>query len=288
MTAPSQTPDRVARFYGNVEFALDTNANRQLTFIHVSKLNDPFDPYFFFETQFDDKYDALISYVRTAHPNDFGWFIQNVPLERWNKTIDEIRTFLESMRQSTFLLSTSGLSAERHPRDDLHMWGHYGNGHRGVLIEFDTNELKKCAKTANDLADKKTNNVDQVFVKVEYRQKLRPLAAEDIFSFYKSDNLGKYRATTLEAYFKSTLGVKSTEWKHEDEWRMLWHNDETRLKVQRMKISEAAVKNVYIGFNATKTNSEDIVFETRRRFPNAQIVFARRASGTFGLEFSPA
>ena len=25
------------------------------------------------------------------------------------------------------------------------MWGHYGNGHRGVAIEFDTQELAKAA-----------------------------------------------------------------------------------------------------------------------------------------------
>lgn len=288
MTASNRMPERVARFYGNVDFALDTIANRQLTFIHVSKLNDPFDPYFFFDTQFNERYDAVVSYVSVNHPNDFGWFINAVPPENWNATIRNLKDYLERMRQSTFMFSTSGISSNTHLRDNLHMWGHYGNGHRGVLIEFDMGKLMECAKSANESASKKTNYVDDIFMKVEYKESIPLLTPRDIFLFYKSITIGIDNPTVVERYLNNTLRIKSADWKNENEWRMLWHNDETRLKVHHMRISEASIKKVYIGFNMTKTNSKDVEFETRRRFPNAQIIFAKRTPGAFGLEFMTA
>jgi hypothetical protein len=63
MTAKSRLPKHVVRFYGNVDFALDTVAHRQAILVHVSNLNDPFDPYFFFETDFGEKYSALLEYI---------------------------------------------------------------------------------------------------------------------------------------------------------------------------------------------------------------------------------
>ncbi len=34
------------RFYGNVQYALECIALKQITFLHIDKLNDPFDPYY--------------------------------------------------------------------------------------------------------------------------------------------------------------------------------------------------------------------------------------------------
>jgi hypothetical protein len=70
MPAKSRLPKHVVRFYGTVDFALDAIAHRQMTFVHVSRLNDPFDPYFFFETDFQGKYSELLKYVRKKHPED--------------------------------------------------------------------------------------------------------------------------------------------------------------------------------------------------------------------------
>lgn len=47
MTIDTETPQQVVRFYGNVDYAMDVIKNRQIAFVHVSTLNDPFDPYYF-------------------------------------------------------------------------------------------------------------------------------------------------------------------------------------------------------------------------------------------------
>src|SRR5271165_199021 len=69
MTIDTETPQQVVRFYGTVDYAIDVIKNRQIAFAHVSTLNDPFDPYYFFETDFGDSYQNLIAHVRRNHPD---------------------------------------------------------------------------------------------------------------------------------------------------------------------------------------------------------------------------
>ena len=52
----TEIPQYVTRFYGTTDFALDVIQNKQIAFVHVSLLNDPFDPYCFWETDFSDSY----------------------------------------------------------------------------------------------------------------------------------------------------------------------------------------------------------------------------------------
>ena len=56
MSATDPPPATVTRFYGTADYALDVIRAKQIAFVHVSLLNDPFDPYCFFETDFEGKY----------------------------------------------------------------------------------------------------------------------------------------------------------------------------------------------------------------------------------------
>jgi hypothetical protein len=141
MTLDMGVPPRVARFYGNIGYALDVIRNRQLAFVHVSVLNDPFGPYCFFETDFEDNYMNLLKYVKQDHPKEISWFRAQVTAESWGKTVRDIKAFLDALRKQTFMLSTSAPLAGLHPKDNLYMWGHYGCGHRGLAIEFDTDRV---------------------------------------------------------------------------------------------------------------------------------------------------
>src|SRR5947209_1245980 len=48
MILPAATPATVTRVYGTIDYALDLIRSKQVAFVHVSLLNDPFDPYCFF------------------------------------------------------------------------------------------------------------------------------------------------------------------------------------------------------------------------------------------------
>jgi hypothetical protein len=136
MTFDTATPATVTRFYGTVNYALDVIRTREIAFVHVSMLNDPFDPYCFFETDFEGKYPNLLRYVQQHHPKHMPWFRAQVTPQSWGKTVRDLRAHLDDYRKHTFILSTSAPLADTHPKGNLYMWGHYGNGHRGVAIEF--------------------------------------------------------------------------------------------------------------------------------------------------------
>ncbi len=156
ISALPKRPQYVTRFYGNVDYALDVIANQQITFVHASALNDPFDPYFFLETDFGEDGAHLLNYIRENHPRDEALFKPLIMAASLQQSLKEIREKLLSWRKSTFVFSTSAECEGMHPRDNLYMWGHYGNGHRGVAIEFDTEcmatSVLEYHKTINQFA----------------------------------------------------------------------------------------------------------------------------------------
>ncbi len=137
-------PQHVMHFYGNTDYAIHSIGFREITFLHRDKLNDPFDPHFFFTTDFSENYATLIDYVKQYHAKDLQNFTKRYPPENWKQFIDKIEVYFNSLRNNTFLFSTSAVNKDKHPKNNLYMWSHYGNGHRGVAIEFDTALLARA------------------------------------------------------------------------------------------------------------------------------------------------
>jgi hypothetical protein len=285
MTARSILPKNVVRFYRNVDYALDTIAHRQAIFVHVSKLNDPFDPYFFFETDFGGNYQRLIGWVGDHHPSDIGWFVQHVTADGWQKSVDDIMAFMRDLRNTSYVFSCSAATKESHPKDNLYMWGHYGNGHRGVAIEFDTRKVASLVTQVHNEEKDQQLGPESAWVRIEYETKMPPMTRKMFFDFFRNDYEGGQRHTSLAAFYDKTARVKSLVWKPEAEWRMLWHNDETRLKVHRAPIPSDAVTAVYLGMSMSAGSEADVVFETRRKFPTAKIYKASKKPGFTELEF---
>jgi hypothetical protein len=138
-----QFPKSVLRFYGNVDFALDAIGGQEITLIHASLVNDPFDPYFFFETDFGEDYKALIDYVSARHPNDLEWFLREMTHDWWKQAVPKLRAYFVELRGCLYMFSTSAVYQDDHPRDNLYMWGHYANGHRGVAVQFNPLEVAR-------------------------------------------------------------------------------------------------------------------------------------------------
>jgi hypothetical protein len=291
MNTVKEPPERVTRFYGSAEYALDVIANKQITFVHVSTLNDPFDPYFFLETNFEESRNKLLKYVETHYPRDLGWFKQCVTPQSWTQTIRELKKKLESYREQTFIFSTSSENNYAHPKDSLYMWGHYGNGHRGVAIEFNTISLTKSALKHHEAVRGKPLGTDQLWHEIIYSKSFSPITTADYYEFMKQEYefhtgiITQRVQTNLEKYYERMLRVKSDVWKPEREWRLMWSNDETRMKIHRCPIDGDAITTVYLGYSISVAHKTDFVFETKRKFPQAKILGAKKRHGDFALDF---
>ena len=280
--AKSRIPETVVRFYGKGEYALDLLAKKRVAFIHISQMNDPFDPYLFFETDFGEKYDLLLDYVSKRHPDDLAGFKAVCPVEHWEESLQKIVSYMKCMEDSTFMLSTSAPLDNCLPRDNLYMWGHYGNGHRGVAVEFNTKDLSAFALDKKQTISESENG----WLKVSYDNKLKPIDRRAIYEFYMmADDAARLRSNLIN-YFNAFLMTKSTVWRSENEWRLLWRNDETDLKYHYADIGDGAIRAVYIGLRSSDALKNEVVSIASKNFPNAHIFKAKKLFGAFGLEFA--
>ncbi len=284
-------PRYVTRFYGKTDFVLDVIEKQQIAFIHTSLLNDPFDLYCFFETDFGDNYSRLIQHVKEHHPANVGWFRTHVTALSWIKTVKELKAHLEKVRRTTFVLSTSAVSPSLHPKNNLYMWGHYGNGHRGVAIEFDTVALENAVLAQHAAVNGKPFDEGGVWAQMEYARSFSPIVAEDIYDFMKQEKdvmegrVTERRATRLDRYYNRMSIVKSDVWRSENEWRLMWRSDETADTIYKSPITQDCIAAIYLGLSLPQDAENQIVSSARSGFPKAKIMKASKRHGDLALDF---
>lgn len=282
-------PKGVVRFYGNIQYALESIGFKQITLLHPDKLNDPFDPYFFFETDFDDRYSDLVDYVQRHHSKDLQVFTERFPKGNWKQFLVEIEDLFRSFRKNVFLFSSSAIEEINHPKNNLYLWSHYGNGHRGAAIEFNTTSLTGAilAKAAK-LGIKEVDQND-VWWEIKYSLEPPKITAKAIFQSVMNANENPDEKAWLETELGKTINLRSRSknirWQIENEWRLVWHNDKTSLKIQKLDLLDDAIAAVYLGCLIDSYAKETLISETKNNFPNARVFVGKQAKGAFALEF---
>jgi hypothetical protein len=277
-------PKSVVRFYGNPDYALETIALQQITFVHVDKLNDPFDPILDFATDFNDDYACLLAHVQKHHSSEFEFFKNKFPEEAWKMLVEAWSKLASDTRQEMLVFSSCAVTEENHPRDNLYMWGHYGNGHRGVAIEFDAIVLGEPFERPDSKFP---------WWKMEYKQQVPKITCEYIVELILNlpskanpEDLSLYGAK-LKSLMSQRINSKAEVWKHENEWRLVWLHHKTTLKIHRHDFPQKAIKAIYLGCRATEHEviARNFVLETQKRFPNVTVFRANMREGEYALDF---
>jgi Protein of unknown function (DUF2971) len=160
-----------------------------------------------------ENYQALIDYISEVYPDDLGWFINVIPVEGWQKSINDLNGYFNRLRDQTYIFSTVGVGATEHPKDSLYMWSHYAYGHRGLAIEFDTHEI------GSDLVEMYNNchaekiSIHDAWVRVDYENQLSPITKKMFFDFAKAAYENTNRKTSIHKYYDSIAKTKSTVWR---------------------------------------------------------------------------
>jgi hypothetical protein len=277
-------PRHVIRFYGNPKYALESIRLKKITFLHADKLNDPFDPPFYFITDFNKDYQALIKYVQQYNPDDLQRFKKHLPKNNWGNFLTQIEEYFNKCRNNAFIFSTCGIDNQEHPKDSLYMWGHYGNGHRGVAIEFDTNLLKRAV--LKSLLKKVTEETDPLF-KICYQSDLPKITCRTIYqSVINILNNESSEKTELFDTIQFLLSTKSRVWKKENEWRFILSNNKSKRKIG-VALEDDTITALFLGCRTEDHVKDDLIFETQHKFPNAKIYKSKIAQDNFALVFEP-
>lgn len=278
-------PQHVLRFYGKTDYALECIALKQITFLHFEKLNDPFDPVLDYGTDFNDNYSSLLSHVQNHHPAQLASFKEQFPEQNWNKVIASWSEMGNKIRETMCVFSTCEVIKGNHPCNNLYMWGHYGNGHRGVAIEFNTTVL------GESLMKQGASDGQSSWLKMNYTNEIPKIKCEGIIEFVMNakpdpNNLESYGPKLTQDIIQR-FHAKGEIWRMENEWRLLLINDETKLKFCRHDLPDNAITAVYLGCRAAEQEQiwNDFVYETQRNFPNASVFRAKMRKGEYALDF---
>ncbi len=288
----TSVPASITRFYGNTAFGLDVLENQQVALVRVTLLNDPFDPYGFFETDFDN-YVNLSKYVQTHHPHDRGWFRVHVTAQSWGKTQRELEAYMAGLRANTFVLCASAPTEALHPKDNLYMWGHYGNGHRGIAIEFQPTALASVVLDHHSSQGGASLEGEQPWIQIDYAKSFRPISAEDVFQFLKECNEVDARRqkqpaqTSLDRYYRRLSVIKSSVWEAENEWRLMWRSTTETGTAYKIPITPECVRAVYLGLAISDEDRSKAVTAAAPHFPAIEVWQASKRHGDFALNFEP-
>lgn len=146
-----------------------------------------------------------------------------------------------------------GLLSLSEKKDDILMWSHYSNFHKGFVVGLHTDSLM--------------NNYDFDFIgKVHYQEDYPLVSGHD----------------DTDERFKKKFFTKSNAWSYENEWRF----SKNHIKNRIIKLRKESFAEIVIGCQIGQNEKSVIMMDIRRNFGyNIKILEAKKSDENFKLEF---
>jgi len=213
----STLPERLYKYQPFTTRALENLKNRQIWFSAPIAFNDPFDcgtvayDVEMTETEIQRLQEAMKKDAR-LRPDVRMTLESGMPTEHLRQqVVNGARK--ELAQQIKYQREQCGVACFSECNDDLLMWAHYADGHRGFCLEFDS--------TSEEFAR---------FRRVTYRDSIPTLRVIDILLGSDVDIV------------ESMLTTKNTVWSYEREWRGIHKQANIRFTVDYRKLT-----GIYLG-----------------------------------------
>ena len=231
------------------QYTQDIFLNNRLYHCATKDFNDPFEAIFYFElsSYHIDIEEFIISwrYFSNLNDQDISDLIDSAEIHQQSSHYESLAQKLqEKIQQRTTVLSLC------EAYDNILMWSHYADSHRGICIEFDLN------------------------VAFEYWRQVLPMQYVNEFPYVIGTEIG---VRELKAIYLS----KSNQWAYEKEWRLI-----NQLKTPGLlAFPEESISGVILGFNISQedTNIVKEWVKYRKRKPIIRKTFIDNYSYSLGL-----
>jgi hypothetical protein len=242
--------------------------NNSLRFSQIEVLNDPFE----LQPSFDLYKKSIKGFVRNGFESravDFNsmTFIEQ---ESWIQKVAKpsIDALTENLKEFLVLSLTK-------KRENLLMWSHYANSHRGLVIGFDYD---------NPFFNGIKPNVSIAY-EVKYSKK-RP-------AFFDYNRI-RVRDAPKEEIINLLL-TKSLWWEYEEEIRMFAHpsaatnvkKNENGLDIYLFDFPKECLKQIIFGSLMKSDEKREIAEITNSLYPNIELLEAIPSETEFALRFKP-
>lgn len=244
MVIDKKLPQFVYRMRPVNRFLFDNLINSQIWFSNPQDFNDPFDCDINMRIQ-NSTQDQMQRYFDNHLKNLF----QNSELENINIqsiTRQDFETFINKVAKR--VTQRKGLACFMSNCDNLLMWAHYADSHKGVCLKFDILE---------------DTNIFSPAKKVEYSK-----------YYPEYDYL-----TNKNDFVNQMFFTKSEEWTYEGEVRVL------KNKKGNYDFNPNALKEIIFGCKITDSDKITLKKVVKTYYPKCQIKQAVKSENSFGLEF---
>lgn len=153
-------------------------------------------------------------------------------------------------------------------KDNLLMWAHYSDEHKGAVIKFRCTQEKDTGLYTGLCAAKP----------VIYSATVPLLTIEDFFS--KGE-----RAAIKEYLLNGILLTKSTDWAYEKEWREILSKQQNGQDYDLRGVFEDELDSIYFGCRMEKKEKEEIMDIVKHKRKNMKVFQSQKNVKEFKLDF---
>lgn len=248
-------------------YTLENLQNRHIWFSKPEYLNDPFDCAIPFllknienEKDWEDGYKGLLSRFQKDFSAEKATRATKLAREKFitNGKVNQLfRDHLtevtnKNIEENRNSIREFGVACFSEDFDNILIWSHYADGHKGVCLEFDAN-----------------------YFPFNHGDKLQRIVYKDTYPLvHPADFLIK------KIIPHETLTTKSTNWDYEKEWRVIHLPGNTALEYD-----PEALTGIYFGCSMSNNQKSEIATLLAK---SATLLFNMKRSETqFSLEFEP-
>lgn len=244
MVLDEQLPQYVYRMRSVDRYLFDTLINKEMWFSNPTDFNDPFDC------------DINMTFYDSSHSSIQNYFDKYLKKQFSSKELEKINTTNISNNNFGILLNkvakkvaqSKGVACFMSNCDNLLMWAHYADSHKGVCLKFDILEDTEFFSPAK---------------KVIY--------AKDypVYNYLENKN----------DFVNQLFFTKSNEWAYEGEVRVL------KKKKDNYQFKESSLKELIFGCNISENDKKTLTKIIRQYYPKTKIKQAVKNDSKFELKF---
>ncbi len=151
--------------------------------------------------------------------------------------------------------------------DNLLMWSHYSDGHKGVVLRF------KCMPEQDTILC--------AAMPVKYQSKYPTICTdEEYLKHYTGQN-----ELPLDELYERMVFTKNVNWSYEKEWRCVGPRLNIDTEFQENQIFKEEIDEIYLGCRISNEDKEQLLNIIENDFAHVVVYEAKAKSHEFGLEF---
>jgi hypothetical protein len=286
-------PEKLVRFYGNIDYALDVIENNQLTLIRVDQFNDPF------EFEFNH-WGTISNNTRKTHFVASFSAIQmhtnkKDTLYMWAHYANGHRGVAIKFSPKSFLKDIEAISRYV---NKIHF---INNSEIDIPINSEIRTLP-IEKLANDIREKNHSNFKPRLKEAleEFDTESKKLVPDGKIPWpvnyqeypFTKDEYIKFVEDTPNFFTDSNVEIltrKDIFWKNEQEWRIIKQNDKTSLPFIKQPLPQNAISAVYLGLKTSEKDEERIkkqlTIYNQNNTEKAKLFKAIKVEGEYKVKF---